>query len=348
MAATNQGLMTFGQLADEVGVLIEDSSAGRRPSIKSSIARLYDAACAESGFSGQDKVDSSGLRNGASSASTIKTLENGEAEFPLPYGVGRLKSLHHQSVLAARTLIGVDPQELFDRAGSDLNTTGTPLYYAEVGYTAQWRRLSAASVLTAYASLPNNDGSKTVRVVFRTQAAYTGETLYHDLTGSFSTGLSLAEGATFEAGWPIESVYLPPAWVGRFMIQTGSTEIVDIRGWVAPSTSNTELDKAYRRKLIRVWPVPSMDYGLTVTWRNAPRRLALESDVIEIPVAGYLVHAAAADVLTTMGLLQKASVQMSLAIKKLEDSKNQNLPSTSRSMRPKYRNMLGTSDIPLW
>lgn len=343
-----QNIMTLGEMADEVGDLVEDDSAGRRSSIKAALARIYDSAMAEFEYGSLERVDDTGLRSGAPANSGVKTLETGEAEFPLPFHVGRLKSLHHQSLVAPRTMIAVDVQELYDRAGNELNTTGTPCYYAEVGRTAQWQRLSADAALTVSCPVTTNNSNKTVRVMFRQQSSYTSETQFQDVTGTFSAGVSLANGVTFESGWPIESVYLPVGWVGNFQVTGNSQTLVDIGPNVLPASSNTEMSKPYNRKLIRVWPVPSTDYSLTITWKHMPRRLVQEGDLIEAPISVYLIEAAAAEILTIMGLVQKAAIHAAMAEQARESSKNQNMQAASRSFRPKYRNMLGTFDVPLW
>jgi len=293
---SNLGWQTFADIVAEVGVLVHDTNVARQPVIKAIINRAYDSIASEFDWPQFVEVDETGTRRISTSA-TAATFEAGQAEAPLPYSLAAISSfeLQYQDTSAPRIPI-VDPATLYEAAGSALTTAGRPRMAALIGQTAQTDRLPASDTLVVKATQPTNDNMLTLRVRYLATSGSYKESFSESLTGSFSTGVSLY--APSIAGWSVQQVVIPATWEGNVRVEdTSGNAVVFISSPYRPPSAGSPVDRAVSSPLLRLWPVPDIDYAVTVTYRRRPHRLVNDDDAPEIPVASYLVEKAAAEIL---------------------------------------------------
>lgn len=305
MSVGLNGFQSLSQMTLEVGYFLNDITTARRAKIAAAINRRYQMATTVQPWPQLTRSESSGLRTTADP--DLKNLVAGEAEVPLPYGVGRLLSV---SLLGepGGTLEARSGQAFWDEVRDHATLAGTPCIYTLAGYTAQYRSLAAAGALIAKSNSSGNDAAKTVRVHFRKGASGTDQTAWQDLSGAFSSGVSLGSGAGVLAGYAVEKVVLPVGWVGNFTLEdSGAVKVTSIQPIEVPVTATNLSQIVYTRKLIRVWPVPDTSAGLAITWLSDALPMSEDEDTPQIPVSRALVAGAIADMLAQKGELAAAS-----------------------------------------
>lgn len=305
---TSLSTRRFATLVAETQRIFQDtSSANLRAACKDAINRALDSAASLFDWPQLVEADESGVR--ILSDSTLPSLLSGDSFMPAPYAAGRLRSLVVQGAHSPPVEI-VTPDELYHRAGVQLAfEVGVPRFAAQVGVTAQTRRLASDGALTCYSSSASNDGTKTVRVYFQKSSAPLGGRSWADVTGTFSTGVQLGGGATLEAGYPIKSITLPTGWAGTCEIRDGSgTSLVLVPSVEEPSTNTNSLPQTIQRALLKVFPTPDADYPATVIWWRVPLMLTEDEDVPELPIGSFLVARAAADIFGQQGKLAESAL----------------------------------------
>ena len=339
--------LPFSEMVRAVGFEIEDRSAGRAEQIKLAINRAYSTVLAKYEWPQLVRVVESGKRSGDLGLDSLYFVEGGEAEVPLPNDCGRIKKIQLVHPTPS-TIELLDPEELFSRLGSSLDTTGVPRFACEVGTTAQFARHEEgrASII---ADSPDNDGQRTLRIGLRIRDGLTAEVKWEELSGAFSAGLSIAGGRTLPAGYPIESVEVPEGWHGHIRIQgqTGQ-HIGSVESDSIPESDTVQGAIVYRRKLYRLGPVPDVDYRAVISyWRTAPR-LTRDRQRPLIPVSAYLIESATASMLTTLGKPQPSGARRFDAASTLDRLMGQNKPAGRRAIRPRRGNLIGGTDSPVW
>jgi len=292
------GLQNLAQMAREVAFAINDFTASKDAKIRQALNRRYLYVAGAFRWQQLEHSDESGLR--IFSDITLPTLIGSEGEAPMPLGMGRLISLHHQDSRREQ-LVALQMREFYARANLQSSSQGRPLVYTKVGETAQYRRLAASGAVTAYSSTSAND-ALTARVMFRENAGQVGEPHWTDVAGPFVAGASVGGGVSLAEGYPIERVALPVAWTGTFELKDGSgNSLVLIQRIEEPATASNSTEVTYTRQLLRFWPVPDTGYGLTVTWLRDVQSLTEDDDAPLMPVSRALVEGAIADMLTQKG-----------------------------------------------
>lgn len=306
---TSLGWQNLSDMISEVGRIVGDSGTGRRRPIKDAIGRAYDAIAAAVEWPQLVAFDDSGVRT--LGTTTVASLEAGEAEAPAPFFTGKLRSI---------SLIGHDvpaieitqPGVMADLAGSQFTASRRPAYAAQIGVTAQTLRLSTAGTILAFSTdaVTANDATHSVVVEYRGSLAPIGHESTINVTGAFSTGVTISASIQAAAGYPISKVTLCNGWKGNFQIRDqSSNHLVSVFSDFLPSTVSHTESRTICKPLYRFWPVPDQDYGLIWTWWRRPRRMTLDGDTPEIPVSSYLVAAASAEILRHMDKLQAANFQ---------------------------------------
>jgi hypothetical protein len=293
--SSSLGVTTFSETVSEIGELVHDTSTARKTPIKQAINRAYDAIAARFDWPQLIFVDESGQRR--LSGTAVSTFEDGEAEVPLPYNATDIRSLRLQYQDSTRAPIEVIPaQELYDKIGSKITTTGRPRKAAIIGTTAQFKRLTADDTPVVSSEVSGNDGVASVRIEYTKANAVFAEPSVTTLTGNFSAGVAFPNAVL--AGYPIRSVTLPSGWKGAFFIKDSSANnITVIRSVQQPSNQANNEVRVASNMLLRLDRVPDTDYACTVIFMRRPRKLVDDNDVPEIPVSTYLVEKVAAEIL---------------------------------------------------
>jgi hypothetical protein len=301
---TTLGWQTLSEMVAEVGTLVHDTTTARQTPIKSVINRAYDAMVGRFDWPQFLVVDETGLR--VAGETSIKTFESGNAEAPLPFGLDGVSEFWLQYQDATDILPIVTPKELYERAGSGLNTPGRPRFASVVGSTAQTARLAADGLLTAKSDSASNDNVLMPRVLYIPASSSFRAVVTESLSGAYATGVSL--GSSSLAGYTVQQVILPTSWKGNFTLEDGSGNMVcRIDAMVVPVSAGSSPARVVGNALLRLWPVPEKDYAMTLIYRRRPRPLVNDDDAPEIPVATYLVEKAAAEILRQMGKPELAS-----------------------------------------
>lgn len=305
MALGNENFATIKLAA---GRIIQDTSPTRDVSLGDACNRRLNEASSAYEWPQLIRVDETGLRNRAET--DLKTFELGQAEAPMPVGCGRVKSIVLQT-LGCDEVVELEQEELYQMAGGQLNATGTPRYFCHIGQTAQYRRLVTSDTVTLTSNNALND-SMSVRMWFKKSTAIVETDAFQDVTGSFSTGVLVDQECA--EGYPIERISLPVGWHGSLNVAgSHGTDIVSMQSVEFPVAANNNMQRTESRQLIRVWPVPAIDYGATVIWWREMRPLTEDADEPIIPISSYLIHATAAEGFRQMGRVQEAAVQDQLA-----------------------------------
>lgn len=330
------GLQTLAQMKREVAFAVNDFTESKAAKIEAAINRRYLYVAGVFRWAQLEHADESGLR--IFTDSDRRTLEAGEPEAPLPQGMGRLVSLHHQDSRRA-ALQSFTLKEFYSRVVTQTANTGYPWAYTKIGDTAQYRRLADAGPVTAKSSTSANN-ALVARVYFRKQGGHIGQANWADVTGNFVAGVSVGSGVRLDAGFPVEKVVLPAAWTGNFQILDGSANVlVDIQRIEEPNTASNATEVTYQRQLIRVWPTPDADYGLTVTWLRDVQSLTEDEDVPLMPVSRALVEGAIADILTQKGETDLANKHEALFTQYAQVAAGVQQSNQTPQVTPRYRNM---------
>jgi len=336
---TSLGYASFTDILTEVGNFALDTSATRKTVIKAAVNRKLAFAAQQFAWPQLLIADATGLRKGNDTA--LATFESGESEFPLPFTAGRLHAMHFQ-VDHTGFIEVVSAAELFERAGSQLNTTGRPAYVAQVGTTAQIRRLATSGTVRVNSDVATNDNTQTVRVYFRRGSSLTGERTFEDVAGAFSTNVAIS--SSVAAGYPIEMVSLPSAWAGTCKILAADdTELVVIPPAEWPTTASNASSQIISHPLCRCWRVPDADYKMTVIYKREPVRLVEDGDVPEIPVASYLIEAGIAEVLRQRGKSTEARLHDAEAGAQLRAAIAQNSNTRRAQITPARGNVVAST-----
>jgi hypothetical protein len=286
------GYRTFKQMQDEVSRNVQDSSTAGIAKIKDCIRRAYDTACADHEWTELQSQDNPSLHK--RDDLDIRTIEASMAQFPLPAESYKVLDISLFSPHAI-TMERVSPSELAQLAGTQFGTPGgIPRYYAIVGRTAQYTTMNGNSILTVKSD--NTNANATVRLVYRTSTGLTGATVDEMVTGAdFTAGVATA--ATVKGNWGIDSIYVPPNWVGNLTVETSAAkQIVFIEGTQGGGTASDEWNY-FSRQIARCWPIPTVDYSGVITFQRKPRELIDDLDVPEIPISTYLTAKASAQFL---------------------------------------------------
>ena len=289
---TSMGMMTFTQMVTAVGRLVNDPSTGRQVQIKDALNSAYMFAASTMEWDQLLVADETGLRKRGDS--TLLTFESGEAEAPMPWGAQSIRSLQYQSISTSAVEM-VTPGELFERAGSQLSTSGRPCYACVAGRTAQYQRLPAAEAMKFKAGSTN--ANLVARVHYLQSTGHIGNENFEDLTTATWTSLVMSGGVQ-AAGWPITRVSLPSTWANVFQgyRNDGTTLILEIDRSEIPVTATNSTYLVADRPLLRLWPVPDKDYAMTVVYYAMPQRMTEDEDQPIMPVADFLTYKAAATV----------------------------------------------------
>lgn len=338
-----QGYDRLSVMVDHVLDYCYQQSAAKEARAKERVNRDYQAIAADYDWPQLLRADESGLRD--PSDSNLKTFEAGDAEAPLPHNLGRLKSIQLQtSSFGGGQLEGLDMQDFYDRVSDNLTEAGTPRFYTMIGMTAQTRRIAVAATPTAHSSVTNNNNLKVAHIKFRKALAVrVDQTSKLDLSGTFSTGVSL--GYQLPTGYPIERVSLDSGWLGTFRINDGTVDIVSIQHTEEPPTSTSALVDVISHPLIRVWPVPNVDYAATLMWVRNPLPLTEDEDTPDIPVSNYLVESCIGWMLSQEGRHKDAAPHIASAEALYRSLVKKNRQDASRRMTPRGRNFLGMTGV---
>lgn len=299
------GAARLDDMVSQIQRIVQDTSTARTTDIKNALNRAYDAVSAQMEWPQLVAAEESGLR---SENDTLATFESGDAFCPLPQPAVTLRKLILQDV-SAEPIEVIPAGRLFELAGSGLNDTGRPRFVAVVGTTAQSRPLAATGAVNAYAETnSSNDNVYSIVVEYRTANASAGMEHTEVVSGAFSTGVTLS--ANVVAGYSISKVSLPVGWRGNLVMRDGSgNTLMSIKNLLLPGgTTAATQHQTIARTLLRVWPVPDMDYAATIVYQRKPVKLTLDGDTPEIPVSSYLVEKVASDL-----LFQENKAQLAMA-----------------------------------
>lgn len=257
--------------------------------LKQAINEAYFALVSQRDWPELERVDEIGLRKADDSA--IATLEATEREAPMVRDSIRIKSIQTYSP-SYREIRITSPAEVFRMLGASTTVSAPPELACIVGRTAQHKRIAAAGPITLKSNVSTNNNDLVVRVTYRPTDGQVGETIFEDVSGTFSgTGVTLSTQAA--AGWSIESVSIPIGWDGNLTIEDASTTVVQIPQR-APGASGEQHHRWYSRLLLRFAPLPDADYSAMLSYRLTPPELSDNTDVPLIPVADVLINRAAA------------------------------------------------------
>lgn len=241
------------------------------------------------------RVDEVGLRK--NDVSSKVHAETSQKYIALPWNMARLFHIAAVSPVSQR-LEERDAVQLSELMAASPLTEGTPKYFNFVGTTAQWDALAADGTLTCKCDTTSNNSSvvsnRVVRVYYEPTDFQSGEDeIYEDLQGTFSgAGINLSRAAN--SPYPIKKVILPTLWKGDFTIEDGSANnIVKLRSQSGVAENETGA-RTFARRLVRIWPVPSLDFTMHIAYQRMPLRLVDDEDTPPIPVAEFLVERATA------------------------------------------------------
>lgn len=338
------GHKNLSEIVAAAGDIVQDTSTARASSLKASVNRRYREALASDRWPPSLRTDETGLR--IASIADLYTFESGEKEAPMPHGCARVESIQIQGV-ATPPLEWREQRDFYDTIGTTLTTTGIPLIYTDIGTTAQFRRLSAAGTLTCYSNVSANDNQRTARVYFRPSTEMVADDAWQDVGGAFSTGVAMSQACM--AGYPIIRVELPVGWVGSFSMQDGAGFVlVSAQGLEFPQANVNSTRQSIERRLIRVWPVPAADYPATVSWWREADDLTEDEDTPIIPIAEYLIHAAAADIFRQMHEADQAVAQEQLAGRALRQAEKQFGQTRTTFAAPRMGNVASMTGVSGW
>jgi hypothetical protein len=342
---TSLGLSTFTDMVSLVGRLVNDPSTGRQTQIKDAINAAYHWAATNRQWDQLLAADETGRR--ALGDSNLKTLEASESEAPMPWGATRLKSLFYQDS-HQRPIELIETAELYERAGGDLSVTGRPLYAAVIGKTAQYARLPASEAMKFDSDVSN--ANEVVRVEYTGSTGHVGRAgTFEDLTTGDWTSMVTSSGSQL-AGWPITRISIPSTFEGDFRAyrNNGTTKLVEIKADEIPNTNPSSTYVIADRMLLRFWPVPDADYGLTVVYYRLPRRLTEDEDQPEVPVADFLAYRAAAAISRIKGDHQSAQQFDAEAMAAWSGSATEGTPRGNVTVRPARGGLLGGAGVSNW
>lgn len=338
------GHKLLSEIVADAGAIIQDTSTSRATFLKSAINRRYREAVTSDRWPSSLRTDETGLRNYG--ITDLFTFVAGEKEAPMPQGCARVENIQLQNV-STPPLEWREQGDFYNSVGSQIDVTGIPVMYTDIGTTAQYRRLSAAGVVTCFSNVVANDNQRSVRVWFKSAADVVSGDAWTDVSGAFSTGVSLTQAVA--EGYPISRVELPAGWVGSFSIQDGSAvAIANIQSLEFPKENVNSTRQTMERRLIRVWPAPTSDYAATISWWREVPDLTEDQDSPIIPIAEYLVHGAAADGFRQMGRLDEAGRQDSLAMRALRQAEKQSGQTRTTFSIPRRGNVASMTGLWGW
>ena len=291
------GQKNLDQMLKDVLVRLQHAY-GSNPTIETTIKMVLNDKLAEYASAYDwpqlNRTDELGFRSG--DTSTLFSFEAGEINAPMPLDTVNIKSLAMFSP-SYRFLQMVSASELYARAQASINRTGHPEYAAFVGQTAQHvREPKDAAILTVKSDVATTNDLLTVRVHYRPRSYQFGIVPWEDVTGDFNTGIALSKAVG--VGWPVEAVDLPADWVGNLTIEDDSAVpvvIVQVDPREVPGTSSANANwRAVQRPLLRLWPTPSADSKVSISYVIDHPPLTENEDRPLIPVAQVLVEATTA------------------------------------------------------
>lgn len=336
------GLKNVREMLDAIARNLRNQSSAFEAQILERINSRYMEIASVGAWRELDVVHEYGTRRNDDTVDgdVLPILVDGEAEAPLPWLTGRLKSLHLQSPGRGRALIAKDAQTFYDETNWRSAQSGPPLMYTYLGVTAQERRLNTLENIEVFCNNANNDGQRVVRVHLKRQTTAFGFPKWQDIEGSFSTGSPIT--GTPAKGWPIERVSLPPDWSGSVFVRgvTSGTNFVTIGSIEQPDTNTNDNRITFERPLIRVWPVPNADYKCTVVYTREPYELTEDEDAPLIPVSEYLIDAVTADLMEDIGRVQEAQPRRAAAIGFYQAVSGRHTNDAARKARPYRGNFL--------
>ena len=287
------GYATLSEMQDQIGLKVRDTSTAQRRISKDNMNMRYSEYAREYEWPELVRSDDVGLRDLANT--TLTTADSAETFFPGPWDAQEILSLTVYTPTAV-CLEEITATRLAAYTGSQRGVAGLPLYYAEVGKTAQYQQLTIDSVLTFRSSSTGNDSiARTIRVVYSTSTAHLGRTTLEELDGTFGTANFVDTAGTAGAGWPIQEIHIPKDWVGDLTVEdSAGNVIVDIPPIEGGGTASEQW-QVLSRPLYKCAPIQNNDYKGTWVWKRLPSALREPTDVPEIPVSDVLVLAACSD-----------------------------------------------------
>lgn len=225
--------------------------------------------------------------------SGLALFETGDSYVPILPEIADPVSLHvsgNDVTLPIRT-----QTEFYEYiGGQSLSFTGHPTVACYAGTTSQYRKLPAAGALRVKSSSAANNSTIVPSVLYQVSDGVTGNEVWEDVNGNFTTGVALASNAA--AGYPIKAVSIPAGWAGTLTIETsdGVTEIVKVQPVRAAAAAGSSALRYYAGMLLRVWPTPAVDDKGVLVYRLRPQRLTENNDVPLIPVTDYLIQSGCA------------------------------------------------------
>lgn len=297
---TSLSMRQFSVMVTEVGDNIEDRSTARQTTIKADLNTAYAAIATIREWDELITVDESGRRQ--LDSATPGTLVQDEAEMPLPWNCTRLKGLTYRTRSTGKIDI-IEESDLFRLAGSQMNSTGTPRIACVLSRTAQYNKYTAAAAGTLEFKSTSVNANQTIRVHLQKSTAAVGEYQWVDLSSADWVSTK-ATSPTVALGWPIKRISIPSTWVDDLIVTdlaTSNKQLVRIMADEHPVTAANSKYTVADRLLLRVWPVPSEDLGLTVSYWRRPEALTEDEDTPLMPVSDFMVFKASGTGLRRMG-----------------------------------------------